>query len=188
MNGVELKTLADSDRLWQMVALDFEKIRASVGELLGCRRRRNIFQARASASRSMKNTSSVVFEMDRVHDAMDEWRHNEGGGTDEQQARKEGIRRNKQLACVRRDRINRPHTAKDHRGVHKGVYPRQATEVVVAQNPDPEGNPDRYGRQSKEPHDSPEKAVAGQERVGTVFKHAVHRNSPARLPHIGGAA
>ena len=136
----------------------------------------------------MNNTASVFFQMDRVHDAMNERRQNERCGTDEKQARKQGIRRRKQFARLRRDWINRPHPAKDHRGIHEGVYPRQATEIVVAQNANPKGNSDRYRRQSKEPNDSPEKAVAGQKRFGAVLKHAQYRNPPARLPKSGGAA
>lgn len=133
----------------------------------------------------MTNTALVFFQMDCVHDAMNKRRHDEGGGTDEQQARKEGIRRSKQLASMRRDRINRPHAAENHRGVYERVYPRQVTKVVVAQNSDPEGNPYRHGRQSEESKDSPEKAVTGQERIGSVFKHARYRNFPPRLRQPG---
>ncbi|MFM8734712.1 MAG: hypothetical protein ACKOC8_05895 [Pirellulales bacterium] len=136
----------------------------------------------------MSDTSSVFLKMNRMHDAMDEWCKHKGRGADEQQARKEGVRRSEQLACGRRDRIDRPHATKDHRGVHKSVYPRQATEIVVAKNANPEGTSDRYRRQSKEPNDSPEKTVAGQERIGAVLKHAQYRNSPTRAQKSGGAA
>jgi hypothetical protein len=44
INGIELQTLRDSNRLRQMVALDFEQIQASVGELLVDRPRRNILR------------------------------------------------------------------------------------------------------------------------------------------------
>ena len=44
INGIEPQTLRDSNRLRQMVARDFEQIRASVGELLNDRPRRNILR------------------------------------------------------------------------------------------------------------------------------------------------
>lgn len=136
----------------------------------------------------MSDASSVFLKMNRVHDAMNEWCQHKGRGADEQQARKEGVRRSEQLACGRRDRIDRPHATKDHRGVHKSVYPRQATEEVIAEHANPEGDPNRHGRQSKEPYDSPEKAMTGQKWIGTVFKHARYRISPNRHSKSGGTA
>jgi hypothetical protein len=46
INGIEPQTLRDSNRLRQMVARDFERIQASVGELLVDRPRRNILRRR----------------------------------------------------------------------------------------------------------------------------------------------
>ena len=133
------------------------------------------------------NTPSVFFQMNCVHDPMHERSHNKGSRTDEQQARKKGIRRGKQLACMRLDRINRTHAAKNHRCVHKGIDPGQFSEEVVAQHADPEGNANRHRRQSNEPDDSQKEAGSGQERIGTVFEHARYRTDQKQYSESGGA-
>ena len=134
----------------------------------------------------MSDASSVFFQVDRVHDPMDERSQDKRCGADEQQARKEGIRRSEQFACVRGDRINRSHTAENHRGVHEGIDPRQATKAVVAQNANAKGNTDRHGRERQEPDDSPEKAMAGKQRIGAMFKHARYRTFRHTFRSAGG--
>ena len=136
----------------------------------------------------MSDERSVVFKMNNVHDAVNEGGNHERRRPDEKQAREQGIEGREQLASVRRDRIHRPHAAQNHGRVHEGVDPRQATEVVIAQHADTEGDADGHGRQTHKPTYPPEKAVAGQERIAAVLKHAQYRNSPTRAQKSGGAA
>ena len=136
----------------------------------------------------MKEGMSVLLDVQLVHDPVHKRREDKRCGPDEEQAGEQGIRRREQFPNVACDRINRPHTPENHGGVHKGVNPRQATEIVVAQHADPQGYADQSSRHAHEKDHPPEKMMAGQKWIATVLKHALHRIACAAGARSRGAA
>ncbi len=136
----------------------------------------------------MNQTSSVLFHVQLVHDAVNKGRQDKRRGPDKEQPGEQGIRRHKQFPRVRFNRINWPHAPEDHGRVHKGVNPWQATEIVVAQYADTQSNADQSSRNAHEQDDPPKEALAGQEWIATMLEHALHRIAYVASARSRGAA
>src|ERR1043165_4996007 len=76
--------------------------------------------------------SRLLLDVEPVQEAVGDGRDDDAGDGDEGEAAEERVEGGEDLAGVVLEVADRPHARKDHRGVQQRVNPREAREVVVA--------------------------------------------------------
>ena len=100
--------------------------------------------------------------MEPVQQPMDDRRQNDTHRNEEHETSVEGVKTGEELAPSGLRRFNRPHTAKQHRGIQKGIPPSQAFEVGVACHADEQRAKHQRGRTEEVEQQPPEEVLPRQ--------------------------
>jgi hypothetical protein len=104
---------------------------------------------------------------------MREWGDHERSDSDESKTGKKRVKRSEKFRGIRFQRINRAHSAKNHRCVEQRIDPAQITDKVISENADCQRDGDDDQREQSMASNAPQKFRATQERMGLVLVHKV---------------
>ena len=102
---------------------------------------------------------------------MEDGGEEEGNGGEEDDAAEEGVEGGEEFGGVGAHGVDGAHAGEDHGGIEQGVDPRQACEMVVAEDADAECEGDDSDCDGERTQHSANEVANGEELFGAVFEH-----------------
>jgi len=106
---------------------------------------------------------------------MSEWRNQEGGYSEEDDAGKQRVKRSEEFRPVSMQNIHRTHSRENHGSIQERINPIELAQVMVPRDAKPQAKDENTQRQRRVASDAPHKRGSTKKMVRSMFVHKRRR-------------